>query len=660
LLWQATRRDPLNPVRFWRAEWRRVWRRQRYPTGLLVAILGPDGAGKTTLIQHLMGNLTGAFRRVDAFHLRPNVLGSEGTHSPVTDPHGKPLLPWWLSLLKLPYYLLDYALGYLFKVRPRLVRSTLVLFDRYYDDLLVDPRRYRYGGPSGLARLARNVIPQPDLFLIVDVPEEALLTRKQEVSPEEVCRQREAYRTLAMQLPNAVLLDGSLAPAEVARHGSEVIVEYLQARYLKRLHRWFHDNGSETLKWLEAVLFPPAESHLAPAPRSNGGPLAQSRADGALGWLTCTDGRGYLIPLNSRHVGFGALQLYNAQTLKARALKKSLMIGLKSGFAPLFLRKVRLRTSRDLSRGGAAAGFLLAHLRQLLGREDLQFGISLGTPGPHRKPVLQALAPDGTVIAYAKVGWNEATNALVRNEADVLRRLRDAPCRCFTVPTVLCAGPWEWCALCIQSPPTDGAQTAPKTLTPLYLAAQREMAARHLQWLPLSKSALWASLRQRIERTRSTYYRQLLQQGVHVVEAWLGGRLLPFHFSHGDFTPWNARLLNGQLFLFDWEYASWEAPPGHDLFHFTVQTARLLSKRSPWLTYKSIQRGETAGRWIAGHLKSLGAGEVEVEPLLLLYALERLAFYAAEHDADAGALRYFANLANLVISEAPAGRWGDP
>jgi thymidylate kinase len=617
-------------------------------------VLGSDGAGKSTLISHLREKLAGAFRRTEVFHLRPSVLGPQRTNAPVTDPHGKPPHPWWLSLPKIPYYLLDYGLGYLFKVRPRLVRSMLVLFDRYYDDLLVDPRRYRYGGPRGLARLGRKFTPKPDLFLILDVPEETLLMRKQEVSPEEVRRQREAYRQLAIQTPNAVLLDGSLAPAEVARHASEAILDYLHARYLKRRPLWFRDEDTETLKWLGSVLLLPEASHLALEPPTNGRPQTWWRSNGSLGWLSCKDGRGYLIPLNSRQVGLNALQFYNAQNLKARAVKKLLMIGLKRGFAQPLLRKVYLRTPRDTSPAGTTGGLLLEHLQQLLGRQDLQFAVSLGTPGPHRKPVLQALAPDGTVIGYVKVGWNEATNALVQNEADVLRRLRDASFRCFTVPIVLCAGRWEGRSLCIQSPPVGRGEAAPKLLPPRYLAAQREMAAIHMQWIPLSKSAFWADLWQRLERTQRTYYRQLLQQGVHVVEAWLGERPLPFHFSHGDFTPWNAQLLHGHLFLFDWEYADWEAPPGYDLFHFTVQTARLLSKQSPWQTWKSIQRGEAAGRWIAGHLKSLGASEVEVEPLLLLYTLERLAFYAAERDADGGTLRYIANLAHCIISEGKA------
>ncbi len=228
-------KEPLNPLRYWLPEIKRIWRRWRYPTGLFVAILGPDGAGKSTLIEHLERDLAGAFRRTARFHLMPGIFRRRRYSSPVTNPHGKPPRSWFASLLKLGYYLLDYTLGYWFKVRPALVRSTLVVFDRYYDDLLVDPRRYRYGGPMRLARWLRRFIPRPELWLILDVPEEEILRRKQEVPLEEIRRQRERYRCLAAELQNAVLLDGRQPPERLAREAEEVVLEHMNKRCVQRL-----------------------------------------------------------------------------------------------------------------------------------------------------------------------------------------------------------------------------------------------------------------------------------------------------------------------------------------------------------------------------------------------------------------------------------------
>ena len=49
------------------------------------------------------------------------------------------------TFAKLMMFFADYWLGYWMQIRPKLVRSTLVVSNRYFDDILVDPRRYRFG-----------------------------------------------------------------------------------------------------------------------------------------------------------------------------------------------------------------------------------------------------------------------------------------------------------------------------------------------------------------------------------------------------------------------------------------------------------------------------------------------------------------------------------
>jgi thymidylate kinase len=648
---QVIKRDLLNPVRYWLPETWRVWQRWRYPTGLSVAVLGPDGCGKSTLIQRAKAMLVEPFRRTVAFRLRPRLMGWKANDRPVTDPHGKPLYSWWLSLLKIAYYLLDYGLGYLLQVRPRLVRSTLVLFDRYYDDLLVDPCRYRYGGPPGLVRLARRLVPRPHLVLILDAPEDQLLARKREVSPTELRRQRGAYRRLAAELPNAVLLDGSSPAAQVAQDACELALDYLHERYLKRRHLWFRDDGSEILDWLSSALFSSQQARLTLSNPARDDSKAQWQRDGSFGWLSLKDGRGYLIPLDSRQSGVNALRLYNAQNLKARVVKRLLMMGLKAGISWPLLSRVQLINRQDMSQKAKGTTSLLEHLKEIFGSYNLTFAISLGTPGPHRKPVVQALTTDGKIVGYVKIGWNEATNALVRNEAEFLQRLGNVSFTSLTTPAVLYAGWWHGRFLCVQSAPEGKMTAAPQRSTSQYIAILQELRALHTRWLSLRESLFWTNLSRQIGSTQSAYYRHVLQQGISRVEEWLGHRPLPFHCCHGDFAPWNALRLNGRLFLFDWEYASLEAPPGWDLFHFLVQTLWLVKKWLPLQIYRANQRNEVTGRWIKGYLECLDLGEDVFEPLFLLYLLERLAFYAAQDPANFQKLRHLAMMVNLCIFE---------
>jgi thymidylate kinase len=202
-------------------------RHRRHFPGLWVAVLGSDGSGKSTLIHGLRRNFATAFPETVVFHLRPGLIGRPATAGPITDPHGRPAHPWWWSCVKVFYYIIVYNVAYLARIRPSLRRSALVLCDRYFDDLLVDPRRYRYGGPIRLASRARRFIPRPDLFLILDVPEAQLLQRKQEVALAELRRQRAAYRQLEADTGGAVLLDGSRPAEEVAQRACCVIARYL-------------------------------------------------------------------------------------------------------------------------------------------------------------------------------------------------------------------------------------------------------------------------------------------------------------------------------------------------------------------------------------------------------------------------------------------------
>jgi thiamine kinase-like enzyme len=54
----------------------------------------------------------------------------------------------------------------------------------------------------------------------------------------------------------------------------------------------------------------------------------------------------------------------------------------------------------------------------------------------------------------------------------------------------------------------------------------------------------------------------------------LDGIEIPCGITHGDFTPPNTRVDKDRLFLFDWEYASWEAPILWDVFHFHIKTGK--------------------------------------------------------------------------------------
>jgi serine acetyltransferase/thymidylate kinase len=243
------RRVPLRPAPMWR-ELARHWRRWRQPTGLLIAALGPDGSGKSSAIAAADRQIREAFRQTTIVHLRPGFL-YRPERAPSRTPHAEKPRGRVRSFLKLLFFTADYVLGYLFSLRPLLVRSNALLFDRYYDDVLVDPLRYRQRGSQALARRLRSFVPRPDLWLLFDAPADVLQARKQEVSFEESNRQRHAYRDLLHDQANVTVIDASQPLDTVISNTTDAILARCESRTRSRLG--LHKSGHRSplgARWL--------------------------------------------------------------------------------------------------------------------------------------------------------------------------------------------------------------------------------------------------------------------------------------------------------------------------------------------------------------------------------------------------------------------------
>ena len=140
-------------------------------------------------------------------HLKPRMVAQ--LHGPqdfiVVDPHGKPPRGVFLSLVKIWIWLFEEWYSTLFQEK----RGTLLICDRYYHDLLVDPVRYRYGAPLWIAWLVGTLMPRPKLWILLDAPAEVLQTRKQEVPAEETAKQCLAYRAFVRKQAKHVIVDAS-------------------------------------------------------------------------------------------------------------------------------------------------------------------------------------------------------------------------------------------------------------------------------------------------------------------------------------------------------------------------------------------------------------------------------------------------------------------
>jgi serine acetyltransferase/thymidylate kinase len=214
------------------------------PAGMTVACMGPDGSGKSSVIERVNAELALAFRCTKVFQLRPGLLAS-GPDAAAAAVEGAPVAPLRgpvASLAKLAGMVADYLVGHALRVWPMVTRSGLVAFDRYFHDLLIDPKRYRYGGSMRIARAAAHLVPEPDIWIVLEASAAVLKARKQDLSPEELARQRRRNLVFAAQIRDAAVIDAGRSLTAVTTDVAEAILVWLQNRVEQRHLPAFPEN----------------------------------------------------------------------------------------------------------------------------------------------------------------------------------------------------------------------------------------------------------------------------------------------------------------------------------------------------------------------------------------------------------------------------------
>jgi len=175
--------------------------------GIFIVILGPDGSGKSTLVNGVSGRLGGIFTEYWHFHWRPNLLpklsraGQDSNSATVPSPPGKSAYGPVISFFRYSYYLLDFVLGYWVLIWPRRMRGSLIIGERWYYDVVAYPARYGFSLPGWLLRLGGYLVPTPDLTLLLEADPQAVHDRKPELTVEQVSQQIDRLGSLVPPAP---------------------------------------------------------------------------------------------------------------------------------------------------------------------------------------------------------------------------------------------------------------------------------------------------------------------------------------------------------------------------------------------------------------------------------------------------------------------------
>lgn len=176
----------------------------RWP-GLIVAILAPDGAGKSTLVRAL-----GATLPLPAVSLYGGAYGAAVTGRALRIPGAR-----FASRVAL----LAFAGA---RARWARRRRRIAIFDRH--PMEIEPK-----GPR--RALLRATAPRPDLVIVLDAPGELLAARSGEHDARTLDRMRARYAALAGDHEAVAVIDATAAPDDVAAAARRAIWSALRARH---------------------------------------------------------------------------------------------------------------------------------------------------------------------------------------------------------------------------------------------------------------------------------------------------------------------------------------------------------------------------------------------------------------------------------------------
>lgn len=212
---------------------------RRGPLSLVVAFVGPDGSGKTTVTDRIERDLhRRPFQRVIRRKIVMGVLprlgavaaklsGASKSPEPIVrvESEERPQ-PAWKAVLYQLYYLMDLTLGRLLLFRWR-GQTALVIFDRSFADYHF--LRSHLHVPSWVTNTLEFAAPRPDLLIYLDRDPNEIHRSKAELTVAEIVRQKRIIETRMSGRNNFVRISGdSGAERSIAEVRATIMAKLLE------------------------------------------------------------------------------------------------------------------------------------------------------------------------------------------------------------------------------------------------------------------------------------------------------------------------------------------------------------------------------------------------------------------------------------------------
>ena len=273
------------------------------------------------------------------------------------------------------------------------------------------------------------------------------------------------------------------------------------------------------------------------------------------------EGKEWMVPLKETRTG---LLLYQPSGWRGILLKRMLpLVGRWAWGQRLLHSEI---TCHHINKEIEAA------ILKAFGIEEFNYSIFFGTPCADQKATIQVFQGN-RVLGYCKVSDSERVARNFQQEMELLHELEEKGVH--NIPKRLACGKTTDGQYYFAQSTTKNMQSSyPHEWGNLQEEFVRDLNEHTRTLMPYEQTDFYRAiqmLRSRIEWL-SNEQQQIIGKAIEEINNHFCGKTESWCVYHGDFTPWNSFVSNGQLFVFDWEYALRNCPPSLDTFHWFTQT----------------------------------------------------------------------------------------
>jgi len=576
------------------------------PTGLFIVLIGPDGCGKTTISTNVRSNMERCFRGIWRFHWRPKLLPKLGRNSgqnteQSTPNQGSPPAPpekskynTFTSLIRFTYYLADFVIGYWLVIYPKKTRSTLIVGERYFTDILVHPARYGFSLPKWYMRLCSYLVPKPDVTILLYGDPQKIHDRKPELPVATISEQIGKYQS------------------EITHWGEHFSINTTDTTPDQSVHD------------IERQLGKILESRVTTLPVSNTPDL-----------IFPPSGRPRILinkDIKKTHIE----KLYNPGS-RLGQLFTAVMYS-----SPAFIRRMLSRKNKSKYFGLFPVANADIIIKQHLQLPDASVSYYLGNGGPRSKITAQVV-DSGKVTAFVKIANTTEAIQLITNESEVLNTLSGS--LSIALPDnigLVSDGEWHYL---FQSCPDNFHSLNSYALTKDIECLADEIFNSNRQSMLLDDYLITSSLVNRVDSIAAfgeiSADKFVTKVALSMLKDHFSEKPIVTGRSHGDFSAWNiVEDTDKKLFIFDWEYSESPSPALADMVHFTRSRYHFIEQHIPEKLIELLFAELTAPNSIFNkHALRYNIDEIDIPYYAVMYFIRELLRHAETGDGSESTLR---------------------